>query len=531
MKHAVRGIAAAVMIAVPMASAMAQDAKAADAKPAAATPAPAQSGAISNFVKCDGRKGHAGFMEKLGQIVAITATAGISGALTNDLGSVDKRLSGLEGVAACDAALAEEGNEHRRAELGIAKAIHFIEAGNLDAALTAARAVPTLAGKLAEDSGFRMSLGAAASVLEADILLRKGQPRDAELAAARASNAAGYEVAALQKIQRYLLLTDQFGPEKRKAMEFGARVLPQNLQRRAEYHGWAGEYREAAEDVAALFDIWLGILGDEYKFGMDLMAERAAYLAVGGDMDASNKLAEEASGALTRYAASADAEKGQVLIARADELLAFQRIVRLTSEGNPARARQLFGARERWLYVPDPLAVEMTRRLRQGAPADALVGILEQEPDKLRQKGLATRAAAITDNEESVKALYTLALWDVSSKTLAGSSNPTWKTGAKPRFLLKPSKKDKPVAFEILSTDLRLYGREAGVALLLHAALIAKDRQMPGFVVAPLRKATDTMYVRFGTPGTPGFPVKGFVDAAQTIKDLTPLIPQPAPAP
>lgn len=493
-----------------------------------ATLTPATQPNVSNFVRCDGRKGHAGFFEKMGQLVAITATAGLAGAMTNDLGSVDKRFSGRQGIAACDAAIAEEGNEHRRVELGIARTVHFIEAEDLPGALASVRAVPGLAGKLAADAGFKRGLGAAVTMLEADVLLRMGQVAEAEATAARAARAADYELVGVLRAASYLSLSQDITAEKLAAVERGARLYPRLLLDLSEYHGWRGDYRAGAARTGELIELTRGFAGEVFH-DEALMARQSIYLMMAGDMAASNALAEAAAAKLAITAAGAEAAKYANVIAETDEQLAMQRIGRLAAEGNLTRARQLFGARDRWLKVSAPIVVDMATRLRQGARPEELAGALDIEPQAQRAAYFNTRIASLTKAEKAVDRLYVLALANVSSKTLAGAGGAVWKTGSKPRFLLKRGK-DAKFDFDIASTELRLYGREAGEALLLHCALIARDRGVQGFVVSPSRVRTDMLVLRFGNAGDPGLPASALLDAKQVIADLAPLIPEPTPA-
>ena len=97
----------------------------------------------SVFIQCDGRVGHVGAGETLGRLLLLTATAGLSeAAMASD--KENGRVAGVGGAAACDAALQSEGDGFRRAQLGLAKALHLGEAGQYDAAAAAARAVPSL---------------------------------------------------------------------------------------------------------------------------------------------------------------------------------------------------------------------------------------------------------------------------------------------------------------------------------------------------------------------------------------------------
>ena len=87
----------------------------------------------SVFIQCDGRTGHVSAGETFGRLLLLTATAGLSeAAMAGD--KADGRVPGAAGAAACDAARQSEGDGYRRAQLGLAKALHLGEAGQWDGA-------------------------------------------------------------------------------------------------------------------------------------------------------------------------------------------------------------------------------------------------------------------------------------------------------------------------------------------------------------------------------------------------------------
>src|SRR5689334_9567041 len=93
------------------------------------------------FLQCDGRTGHVSDGARLLRVLLVTATAGISEAgMAKD--NVEKRAKGAAGVAACDQAMASEGDAYRRIQLALARSLHFGEDQKWAEAAAAAKVVP-----------------------------------------------------------------------------------------------------------------------------------------------------------------------------------------------------------------------------------------------------------------------------------------------------------------------------------------------------------------------------------------------------
>jgi hypothetical protein len=169
-----------VMI-LTIAMSIAMPAQAKRAKPQEGeTPPPA----VSPFVQCDGAKGHTDGFELFGQLVAITLTAGLSEAAMGHP-KVTDRLDGRPGADACEVAVTQEGNLVRRTQLSFARTIHYMEAGELDAALESAVKTNELIATNAGDWAYVQSMGASAYFLQAFVLAKMGRVDEAEDAAYR----------------------------------------------------------------------------------------------------------------------------------------------------------------------------------------------------------------------------------------------------------------------------------------------------------------------------------------------------------
>ena len=493
-------------------------------------PAPAPSAPVepnkdvSAFVKCDGSKGHAGILAVMGQLVAITATAGLSGALTNDNGSVKDRLSGADGVAACDSAIRQEKNPARLTQLAVARTVHQLEQNNLDAALASVREIPSLVGPMADDPGYRQSYGSATRILEANILVRMGRLAEAEQVALSSSAAAPYEIVAGLRADHFLNLTSTLSDAKRAHFDRMAKLSPESLMQYSYTLAAIGDYRAAAAKVDDFSNLAQAFYPDARR--QLHQATSAVYLAMAGDMPASNQIAEKAAQSLADFAATPDAAKEANFIASTDEWLAFQRVARFFAEGDAAKARIAFTARDRWTFVPIPVVADLVARLRTGAKPAELTGVLAQDPAVMRTAALANLAKSFTTDKAAVSRLYGSLGYEMKTGVLASAGGSAWKVGAKPRYLLR---KDAGDTTPYETVDVApLAGLESGEALLLHAALIAKTRGKQGFVLMPIRKVLVWSRILFVNPGEGGTPTDCFLDADQVIADLSPTMPNPA---
>jgi len=478
---------------------------------------------VSAFQHCDGSKGHAGLFEALAGAVVAGSTLGLVGGLMNN-GSVDNRFKGKEGVAACDLAIALEGNEFRRTELGVARTVHYIEMGDLPKALDSGRNLTNLAGSKMQDAGYRQAIGSSSALLEANILARMSRPAEAEAAALRVMDYSPYEVIALNFARRYMRLTAAISPAKRAYLDRVNRVMPETLIDSADIFANNGDYRQAAANVAAYADIAASFTED-WNGRPFYNAVRSTYLAMAGDIPAGNELADGSSKQIDHLIAGGQTAKMTETLAMADEYLAFQRIVRQLAAGDLTKARSLFAAKERWTKVPAGMVADLSARLRQDAKPGELIGGLEAEPVAIAAAGLAKNLAAIAADSKSVEALYGSMLPFTSAGVLTGAASRTWKIGDKPGFLLRNVK--DVTSFEVVSAQSRVDGVGGGEVLLLHAALIAQARGKKAFAILPVRRNISYFGVRFGNIGDPGFPSDGVMMAEPTIADLSKLIPQP----
>ena len=480
----------------------------------------------SVYVRCDGYPPHRSGADIAARVVLIMATAGLAG--PGEMADTKKRLTGAEGVAACDAAIASETDPIRKVQLTLARVGHDVETKNYEAALADARGAPVLAGAGANALGFRHSLMLSSLELEAASLVRLNRPAEAEAVALRMAATSPYDLLAQQLAARYVGLTANMSPEKKEYLDRYARISPTGLFMHAEASEWAGNFLESAADYEAYLEIVKGFATEKDPATPlpAVEARRAVALALGGDMKQSNAVAAEARNTVDDLIRTGKSLNMQNAISVAEELLDFQAIAAKLDAGDVAQARTAFAGRSRWL-APTPAAIaELTARLSKGAKPGELTGALLRDPAEIRTSGLTARLGSITGATDADANLYSAIRRPVSVDEYKFWNDDIRDTKDSD-FLLKKTGKEPYLGDAIYMK--RANGIAAGDALLMHCAFLARARGVTGFVIFPSRKRLELAIVRFGNPGDPGFPARAFVDSATIITALSSEFPAEVP--
>lgn len=481
---------------------------------------------VSPFVLCDGRTGYVSGGMRFFRALAVTATLGVSEiGTTKDDGS--KRASGNDGAEACTTALAQEQNSERRVELLMAKAIHLLEAKNVDQALATIRTVNEVAGAYRDDAGFRRTQLPRAMLIEAIILAQTQRFAEAEAKAVEAAKLGAYDVSFLQRARPMLTLTTELGAAKSEALIQSGRIVPIYSTSYAAALTEAGRFN----DAAAINGDYIELAGASLKSFVphDFEANRSVLYVMAGDLEKSKLAKEKAESGIAALQASGEAGAQAAMIASASELLTLQSLIVDLKQGKASEARATFRAHGPWLLTNRGLVFAAMQQLQAGAPASELTGTLGESAVAWRARKLGEFASTLS-TEDSVRSLYRLASTGASAEDFRKVSRVTWATGKKPKFLLSPNRK-APAPFEVMSTitTASATGLPAGEAMLLQAGLIARERGVDGVAFIPTRLTIDLVGVRFGKIGTPGFPESLTFRADQLVGDLTPIIPKPAP--
>jgi len=492
----------------------------------AAGPTPAQAAAkdskgASHFLQCDGRTGHVGAGESFMRLLLVTATAGISeaGMASDDAG---KRLKGADGAAACAQAIASEGDNYRRVQLALARAIHLGEDKNWAAAVEAARAVPGVIAPDSTDWALAKSAKATARLLEATLLAQQGRHAEAEEALVAAGEAGEMEVTNLQRAVRLMGFDRTMTPRKKAVLDRAFRVMPSEGLVIASHFAEAGDYASAVATIDALtqvFDLFAKEPGKTASFE----SQAGLFLAMGGDVAGARARLAVARAEAAKDAADGSAQKYAVAAAKADEAIAATEVALAIADKRDADARRLFAARERWALIPQGVAATLAGRVAAVTPAAERTGLLAKGDAGLWAETREARAKLLAE-EAAEKMQWALTNRLTVDRRYTELSSQVWSATKKPKLLLKGKPGDR---IEILSIMTRAYGAQAGEALMLHAALIARTRGKQGFVVVPVRDRVDLMGVRFASASETGVPAGALVSADEVIASLGPRIPQP----
>ncbi len=483
----------------------------------------------STFVRCDGKPAKMTAGELTAVLLAITVTGGIVGGLVGAPETADsaKRLTGPDGIKACDQALAAESDGVRRVELSIAKAIHQIEANDQDAALATARAATDLAGDRKEDLGFRRSLALSAMEIEAAALLRQGKVAEAELTALKMAAAAPYDLITYLRAAPYADLTGVMTPDKKAFYDQYQRLLPRALLARYEARQWVGDWAASARDleqVTAAFDAF----SPPKEPGMGLSdARRSVAYMLAGDMERSNAIAAEARRQVDDMVKSGKALEFAAQTSQAEELLDFQAIGRQLSEGRVKQARAAFAARGRWLAPTPPAVALLTERLRAGAGADELTGALARDPAAIRADALSAKAGALKEKTDKPGNLFGAIRAPLPSASWSGMSRTVWRTEKQPALFIKKTPKDKFNGEMLFAYSYAANGSAMGEAMLMHCAVVARQRGKAGCMLVPYRDKLYSTFVLVGSPGDPGIQPDLLMSADAVIANLGAVFPKP----
>lgn len=483
----------------------------------------------SAFVRCDGKGRHISGAETAAMLLAITATGGIVGGLVGGPETPDdsKRLSGAEGVAACDQAIAGETDEIRLVQLTLAKAVHQIEAGDPAGGLATAGRVETLAGKKATDLGFRRSLALSRMEIEAAALLRLGKPAEAEAKALEMAQASRWDVVNLLRAAPYIGLTAEMTPAKTAFWDQYQRLMPIVLHDRYEARQWAGQWTESARDYEYLYQNFRTFQPEPQDEPAIMLARRSVALLMAGDVAGSNDLAAKARAAADKAIASGEAVNAADAASKTEELLDFQTVGRNLAEGRVKEARVQFSARGRWLAPTAPAVALMTERLRAGAPAAELTGSLARDPAAIRADALAGEAKALIERTDKKNVLFGAIRGPMTASSWTSAASTVWKDGNPPPLFLKRTPKSKYKGDLMFASSYTLAGTAAGEAMILQCALTAKRRAEKGCMLSPTRDKIYVMQVVVASPGQDGVVPELLIDAETAIAELSTAFPKP----
>ena len=346
----------------------------------ATVPIPSSGRVPSLHVRCDGNPDNVTAGETAARLLGAVTLLGLF-APPPEASDDSARLEGPAGVAICAQALERESNDVRRAQLILASAIHQIEAGNYEAAITEARRAQSDRPDFSASRYFQLSF--ALSIMEVETLALAGMGRfdEARAKAMEMAAAAPYDLINTLRASRYVGLGDSYGPAEDSFYEAGIRLYPRLIIERAMARMRARQFAAAAADI----ELWISV--NEMTEGQD----DPSFSAFAG-------LARMAAGDAAR--AAEHERRARELIAElpagttgglTPAMLDLLQIWRMAREGNVAQARVLFANRTGWEVASGQLVSEVAQFLQVGATPAERVGISRVIPPALG----ATRSLAI----------------------------------------------------------------------------------------------------------------------------------------
>jgi hypothetical protein len=491
---------------------------AAAAPPAPPAPPPAKTSGPSNYLKCDGQPNNVTTGETVARLVGAVTLLGLF-APAHEAADASKRLSGADGVAACDVLLADggEGNPDRRAQLQLARALHRIEMKDFTGAITDAKALEASRSAVSGTPEYRLGLGLSVQYVEALALAGMEKTDAAADKALDIAEAAPYDLLAMSRVHPLVALGGRYGPREQAYYDRLVKLMPLTLASRAEARQYAHDYRGAAQDYDLLSTILDSYLKSDTPDGLRAASALMSYLA--GDAEAGARKEAEARIFIDKQEAEGKERASQV------ENLDLVNIVKLADKGDMRQARLLFAGRTKWTEPSPALLADLSERLRKGAPQDDMIGLLAKPSAEFLTDSRTVKLGLINAAGKTGERRFSSMAPLVSRAAFDRFSPNLWRSGDSRYVAKKPAGKSDAWPVSVYRDG---NGVEGGYALLLASALEARKRGVKSFALYPLRMSTSIAQVRFGNPGDTGTPEQISFDAEKVIADLGPLFPPPA---
>lgn len=476
----------------------------------------------SLYLRCDGKPNNMTDAESFARVLGAITLLGLF-APTPEAPDASKRLFGDKGVDACSQLLddpKQETNGLRRLPLILARAAHRIEAKDYQGAIgdvDKARGEAQTLG-LTDNPYFMRSMGLSFDRLEAEARLRLGDATGAQAASLRQIGAMDYSLMPLALADNYAHFVRELTPKEEAQHAALSRILVGSISGYAARLEEAGRFKDAALQREAQIE-QLTSLASEQKGSIPYALAAVAH-ALAGDWETAATRAGFARSNLEERQAAGKPEDNTAAVV---EVLDLYEVLKLAKDGKIKDARRNFAARSAWLSPGFGTVLEVTRRLREGAAPDELFGGLSKTPDQLwaerRDRSLARRLEHDTDN----RTLFQLILPYAQIGDYEAQSKQVWRAD-KSKLISASSFKNSQ-----LST-VSIYGSPLvrSDAILLHTALVAKERGKQGFTAMILPSSTGFGLVRFVDKGETGVPDSLFIPADAVIAELSQLIPSPA---
>lgn len=487
----------------------------------------------SRHLRCDGMPDNVTAGETAARLLGAVTLLGIF-APSQEGADASARLQGAEGVAICEEALAAESNEVRRAELILATAIHHVEAGQHEQAIAAARRALTDRSALAATPAFRRSLNLFALDIQATALVELGRTDEAVARGVEMAVAAPYDIVNILRASYYVDYSTHWGQPETAFYDHLVKLYPSGLLQRARARELNGDVANALAD----YDLYIRMYDDQLGGVPEALRYRVALShALSGNFARAEELVRQAEApppGATGKGGEADAaqppseppapEAPEPASPATVEMNDLYRVWQAVHAGDLPRARTLYLARSRWIYVDAALRARLVARLREGAPAEQLTGALAQTPEQIVAAWRAERRTNALAGKGPGNFLFGRRQPYFGPEIFARYSRDVWRM-ERSRIIDFPQDQEGP--YRVYAARQLGGGTPSGYALLLHAALLARNQGQNAFSLHPSRGDLTQLSVRFGNRGGEGMIDSLTFDADQVIADLAPVIPQP----
>jgi hypothetical protein len=454
----------------------------------------------SNWVRCDGLAKPETVAASLGRLVPAIMTAGLMG--LPEASRESPAASGADGVAACDAVLADPLLANywaRKVSLLKGRALHHVEAGDLDAALVDLNATHAAAAGNVDDATFARSLGASTQLFEAAAKLKREKYDEASTLAIKAADARPYSLEVGLAAVRILDADPRWSPDEDRVLTRVVALEPDMRVARARAREWGGQYASAGEDWLALADSSASSLPEVKlpagyvlpELGRDPMfvaRAAAAFARAGQNSQASTLIARYKTDTPPAAAEGKDVNSLMTNLAikmRADQAKQAGRFVTiaqawiLVNDGKLDEARAAMASLGDELPATPPV-LDLMEKLRPPVPA----GMVSLAPDSAAQREMMTSQLRGDAVKRLDPAAFARALPPLERADRSYSKQSAW---FKPNGFKDKKTADGRGASIEFSGALSTHAAVEEM-MLLRAAQLAREAGKTGFVV---RKRAD----------------------------------------
>ncbi|WAT17402.1 hypothetical protein OZN62_10765 [Aurantiacibacter sp. MUD11] len=486
--------------------------------------AQAQGREPSLYLRCDGEPNNMTGGEQFARFLGAITLLGIF-APSPESPDPDARLFGGGGVDACTQLIDGEdgeGNPVRRVPLILARALHYVEMRNYEAALAdVARArAEAAAADLIGNPYFDRSMGLSFNNIEAAVHLRMGNPE-------RARDVSLSSIADMRYSFVPGLYANDFGrflkdmsPEAEIRNHVAGQIMPQFLLTYAGRLDEVGRFDDSAKVYEAFITV-VDSLGDGPRASAPYARAAIAH-ALGGNWEAATEWADRARSNMNHRIAEGQPEDNSSSIV---ELLDLFTVLQQANDGDVKAARRMYSARSQWTVPSFGSVLEVNRLLSRGAQPDELIGALSQTADELWQQRYDELMAIELQDDTENDDLFDLIVDYAKVDEFEDRARNTHRVERSRMITDEP---DEDGHYAITATGSI---QSAIDSIVLHAALQAQHRGKQGFTMllttpqpgygGPITIA----FVQFVDPGEDNAHDILFIPAADVIAELGEVIP------